>query len=170
MAIRNSITAMRTAIIGTLAFDGPTRAVPLILDTTTEANNVFGRAFTYKTEDTAQAGGAGVFAGIMTNPHAYAIDQVTAENGTPGEFLHMGEPFVKLVPAVSDGKTAVVPAIGSKVYFVIATGELTVDPDDQTAVTPLAHTEIKGAVVSRHTPVAESGGHLAVVSFTGLQV
>ena len=167
MAIRNSITAMRTAILGTLAFDGPQRAVALVLDTTTEANNVFGRAFTYKTEDTAAAGGAGVFAGIMTNPHAYAIDQVTAKNGTAGEFLHMGEVFVKLVPAVVSGKTAVVPAIGSKVYFVVATGEVTVDPNDQDT-SALAHTEIKGAVVSRHTPVAETGGHLAVVSLTGL--
>lgn len=168
MAIRNSITAMRTAIVGTLAFDGPQRAVPLILDTTTEANNVFGRAFTYKTEDTAAAGGAGVFAGIMTNPHAYAIDQATAKNGTSGEFLHMGEVFVKLSPAVASGKTAVTPVIGSKVYFVAATGELTVDPTDQDTV-PVSHTEIKGAVVSRHTPVSETGGHLAVVSLTGLQ-
>ena len=48
MAIRNSITAMRTAILGTLAFDGPQRAVALVLDTTTEANNVFGRALRTK--------------------------------------------------------------------------------------------------------------------------
>ena len=154
MAIRNSITAMRTAVVGTLAFDGPQRAVALVLDTTTEANNVFGRAFTYKTEDTAQAGGAGVFAGIMTNPHAYAIDQVTAKNATAGEFLHMGEVFVLLTDSTT-------PAIGDKVYFVPATGELTTTAAD--------NTEIKGAVVSRHTPVAETGGHLAVVSLTGLQ-
>ena len=154
MAIRNSITAMRTAIVGTLAFDGPQRAVALVLDTTTEANNVFGRAFTYKTEDTAQAGGAGVFAGIMTNPHAYAIDQTTAKNATAGEFLHMGEVFVLLTDSTT-------PAIGDKVYFVPATGELTTTAAD--------NTEIKGAVVSRHTPVAETGGHLAVVSLTGLQ-
>lgn len=155
MAIRNSITAMRTAIIGTLAFDGPQRAVPLILDSTDADDNVFGRAFTYKDEDTAEAGGAGVFAGIMTNPHAYAIDQVTAKNGTSGEFLHMGEVFVQLTDSTT-------PAIGDKVYFVPATGELTTDAT--------ANTEIKGAVVSRHTPVAETGGHLAVVSLTGLQV
>lgn len=168
MTIRNSITAMRTAVIGTLAFDGPQRAVPLILDSTSAASNVFGRAFTYKTANTAQAGGAGAFAGIMTNPHAYAIDQVTAKNSTAGEFLHMGEVFVKLVPAVATGKTAVTPVIGSKVYFVAATGELTVDPTDQDAV-PVSHKEIKGAVVSRHTPVSETGGHLAVISLTGLQ-
>src|SRR5690606_20287303 len=105
------------------------------------------------------AGGAGVFAGIMTNPHAYAIDQTTSKNGTSGEFLHMGEVFVKLAPAVASGKTAVTPVIGSKVYFVAATGELTVDPTDQDTV-PVSHTEIKGAVVSRHTPVAETSGHL----------
>lgn len=168
MTIRNSITKMRTAVTGTLAFDGPQRAVSLLLNTTAEANNVFGRAFTYKTENTAEAGGSGVFAGIMTNPHAYAIDQATAENGTAGEFLHMGEIFVKLVPAVAGGKTAVTPVIGSKVYFVAATGELTVDPTDQDTV-PVSHKEIKGAVVSRHTPASESGGHLAVVSLTGLQ-
>lgn len=154
MAIRNSITAMRTAVTGTLAFDGPQRAAALILDSADEANNVFGRAFTYKDEDTAEAGGAGVFAGIMTNPHAYAIDQVTAKNGTAGEFLHMGEVFALLVDSTT-------PAIGDKVYFVPATGELTTDAT--------ANTEIKGAVISRHTPVAEAGGHLAVVSLTGLQ-
>lgn len=154
MAIRNSITAMRTAIIGTLAFDGPQRAAALILDSTDADNNVFGRAFTYKDENTAEAGGAGVFAGIMTNPHAYAIDQTTAKNGTAGEFLHMGEVFALLVDSTT-------PAIGDKVYFVPATGELTTDAT--------ANTEIKGAVVSRHTPVAETGGHLAVVSLTGLQ-
>ena len=154
MAIRNSITAMRTAVVGTLAFDGPQRAVALVLDTTSEANNVFGRAFTYKTEDTAQAGGAGVFAGIMTNPHAYAIDQTTAKNATAGEFLHMGEVFALLTDSTT-------PAIGDKVYFVPATGALTTTAAD--------NTEIKGAVVSRHTPVAETGGHLAVVSLTGLQ-
>ena len=154
MAIRNSITDMRSAVLGTLAFDGPQRAVALILDTATEANNVFGRAFTYKDEDTAEAGGAGVFAGIMTNPHAYAIDQTTAKNGTVGEFLHMGEVFVLLTESTA-------PAIGDKVYFVPATGELTTTAED--------YTEIKGAVVSRHTPVAETGGHLAVVSLTGLQ-
>lgn len=154
MAIRNSITAMRTAILGTLAFDGPQRAVALILDSTDADNNVFGRAFTYKDENTAEAGGAGVFAGIMTNPHAYAIDQTTAKNGTSGEFLHMGEVFVLLTDSTT-------PAIGDKVYFVPATGELTTTAAD--------NTEIKGAVVSRHTPVAETGGHLAVVSLTGLQ-
>ena len=154
MAIRNSITAMRTAVTGTLAFDGPQRAVALTLDSASEANNVFGRAFTYKTEATAQAGGAGAFAGIMTNPHAYAIDQVTAKNGTSGEFLHMGEVFVLLTNSTT-------PAIGNKVYFVPATGALT--------TTAAGNTEIKGAVVSRHTPVAETGGHLAVVSLTGLQ-
>ena len=154
MAIRNSITAMRTAILGTLAFDGPQRAVALILDSTDADDNVFGRAFTYKTEDTAEAGGAGVFAGIMTNPHAYAIDQTTGKNGTAAEFLHMGEVFVLLTDSTT-------PAIGDKVYFVPATGALTTTATD--------NTEIKGAVVSRHTPVAETGGHLAVVSLTGLQ-
>lgn len=154
MAIRNSITAMRTAVVGTLAYDGPQRAVALILDSASEDNNVFGRAFTYKTEDTAQAGGTGVFAGIMVNPHAYAIDQTTAKNGTAGEFLHMGEVFVLLPKSP-------VPAIGSKVYFVRTTGELTISASGST--------EIKGAVVSRHTPVAETGGYLAVISLTGLQ-
>lgn len=154
MTIRNSITAMRSAVVGTLAFDNPTRAVTRILDSADEDNNVFGRAFTYKDENTAEAGGAGVFAGIMTNPHAYAIDQTTAKNGTAGEFLHMGEVFVLLTDSTT-------PAIGDKVYFVPATGELTTDAT--------ANTEIKGAVVSRHTPAAETGGHLAVVSLTGLQ-
>lgn len=171
MAIPNAITAFKSGIPGTLSHAGPTRALSAIFDSASAANNVFGRAFTHKSvaNSTVQAGGSGSFAGIATNPHAYAINQSTAANGGTGEFVHMGEIFVKLVPAVASGKTPVTAAVGSKVYFVVATGELTCDPTNQDTV-PVAHTEIKGAAVVRHAPAtASGGGQLAIISLTGFQ-
>src|SRR5690606_32815615 len=118
MAIPNTArTALLSGFPGNLSHDGPTRAASCVLKTTTEANNVFGRAFTYEDADkeTVQAGGTGVFAGIMINPKAYAIDTDYAANGTVAEFLTMGEVYVEI-----KGSS---PAIGNKVYFIPATGE-----------------------------------------------
>lgn len=176
MSIRNTIAKMRSGLIGSLAYDGPKRVATKILDSTKTVGsetsavpNVFGHAFTLKSEDSAQAGGDGQFIGILINPHAYAIDSSDAKNGTTGELLHMGEVFVKLYASVATGKTPTEPVVGGKVYFVVETGALTADATDQ-AATATAHTEIKGAVLSRHKPKVDlDGNFLAVVSFTGLQ-
>lgn len=149
MAIPHSIVDFRSGIAGTMSHSGPIRAMAALLNSGSEANNVFGRAFTRKTDGTVEAGGAGVFAGVMVNPHANAIDQTTARNGTTGEFVHMGEVFATV---------AGTPAVGGKVYFIPATGALTTVSTD--------NTEIKGAVIVRHDP----DQNLCVVSLTGLTV
>lgn len=159
---------MRSGVIGSAAYFGPVRAMSKILKSDDQTDNVFGRAFTLNADDTAAAGGNGVFIGILSNPHAYAVDNTYIENGQSGEFIHMGEVFVNLEPAVVEGATAKVPAVGDAVYYT-ATGVLTADATDKDT-TAVAHSKIEGAVITRHAPVVdEDGNYLAVVSLTGLQ-
>ena len=168
MSISNSISKMRSGVIGSAAYFGPIRAMSKILKSDDQTDNVFGRAFTLNADDTAAAGGARTFIGILSNPHAYAVDSTYIENGQSGEFIHMGEVFVKLEPAVVSGATAAVPAVGDAVYYTSA-GVLTADATDKDTVA-VAHNKIQGAMITRHAPVVDTdGNYIAVVSLTGLQ-
>ena len=142
---------------GEIAFDAPYTGITAIVDTTTEANNVFGRAFTYKTKsvESVQAGGTGLFAGLMVNPKAHAINTLAAttdsvSNGRVSEFCVKGEVYVLL----SVG-TAV--TIGDPVYFVNADGTL------GAGTAAAGQTQIAGATVVRHNPSAANAPSLAVV-------
>lgn len=120
MAIPNRIpNDMISGIVGEVAFDGPTRAMGVVLDSADASNNIFGRAFTYN--DTAvesiQAGGSGVFAGILIHPKAYAIDGLSMANGAQAEALFMGEVYATINNITSAD-------IGTLVYYSQATGEL----------------------------------------------
>lgn len=148
-----AINQLVSGIPGEQAFDGPTRALTALLDTAVEANNVFGRAFTYADEavESVQAGGTGLFAGIMINPKIYLLDVEYARNGAQSEFGFMGEWYVEL--------TTVGGTIGDPIYFVNATGEL----GHGTAAT--GQTQIPNAVISRHN-VSPETPTLAVVRLT----
>lgn len=153
MAIQTTIPAeLISGIPGEISHDGPTRALSAIINSGSEANNVFGRAFTYADEavETVQAGGTGLFAGIMINPKAYAISP-TPRNGSSGEFLFMGEVYVSLA---TTGAT-----IGDLVYFTNATGAL------GHGTAGAGQTQIEGAVVSRHN-VSPQTPTLAVIRLT----
>lgn len=129
-------------IPGELAYEGPLRAQPAILDSADAANNVFGRAFTVKSGQTAswaaggagaadpkamkvEAGGAGVFAGILANPKTHALygtldggpfgSSMAIPNGLVGEFVQEGQ-IVVAMDAPS--------APGDPVGFDPATGEI----------------------------------------------
>lgn len=155
MAIPNTArSTMISGLPGCISHDGPTRAAPFVLDSGTEANNVFGRAFTLADQatETAQAGGAGTFVGIMINPKTHAIATDYAGNGTVGEFCTMGELCVQVEAAAN---------IGDAVFFEITTGKLTA-----AAATPgVTHTLIKGATVVRHAVSAETPriAHIALL-------
>ena len=158
MAFPSSVISLLVSgIPGEIAFDAPYTGITAIVDTTTEANNVFGRAFTYKTEsvESVQAGGTGLFAGLMVNPKAHAINTLAAttdsvSNGRVAEFCVKGEVYVLL----SVG-TAV--TIGDAVYFVNATGAL------GAGNAGIGETQITGATVVRHNPSAANAPSLAVV-------
>lgn len=158
MAFPSSVISdLVSGIPGEIAFDAPYTGITAILDTTTEANNVFGRAFTYKTEsvESVQAGGTGLFAGIMVNPKAHAINTLSAttdsvSNGRVSEFAVQAEVYVLL----SVG-TAV--TIGDPVFFVNADGTL------GAGTAGAGQTQITGATVVRHNPSAANAPSLAVI-------
>ena len=73
-----------TGIVGDIIIDGPMIGVPAILNSTSAANNVIGRAFRHidssDLEVSADAA-TGVFAGILANSKVYATSG-TAAGGT----------------------------------------------------------------------------------------
>jgi hypothetical protein len=152
MAISKTVNAnLLSGVVGALSHWGPMRARTAILDTATEANNVFGRAFTFRDAavETVQAGGAGAFAGIMVHPKAYRTGGFQP-NGSVGEFLDMGEIFVEVAGAAAS-------TIGAPVYFIPATGALTATATDNTLV--------PNAKFERHLPSAATP-QLAVIRLT----
>lgn len=148
-----AINELVSGIPGEQAFDGPVRALTALLDTETESNNVFGRAFTYSDEavESVQAGGTGLFAGLLINPKAYLLDVEYARNGTQAELGFMGEWYVQLT---TTGGT-----IGDPIYFVNETGEL------GHGTAGAGQTQIPNAVISRHN-VSPQTPTLAVVRLT----
>ena len=156
MTIPNSVAnGMISGVIGEVSHLGPIRATAAILSSAKEADNLFGRAFTYKDDsvESVQVGGKGVFAGIMINPKSYRIGEEYARNGTQGEFLTMGEINVEI--------TAGVNKIGAPVVFSSTDGSLTAK------AAPAAGETVIG-VVSRHLESAASP-HLCVIRLTEIQ-
>lgn len=116
--------AQAYGIVGEFAYDSPRRAKPYILDSVDAAYNVFGRAFTVKSEGVAQAGGTGIFAGVLCNPKEHVgygsgglpLGPSTAiPNGITAALCEMGELWIA-VPGAA--------VIGDRVYYDNTTGIL----------------------------------------------
>lgn len=154
-------------IIGEVILDGPQRGQSKILRSVDPLNNVIGRAFTQDptlipdASDIVQAGGTGVFAGILVNPLAYATAGVAGNalaptlvlpNEAQADLLTMGIIIVALTTAAN---------IGDDVHFVEATGELL-------AVAPGAAPAVGNAVVPNATVSRQniSGAGLAIITLT----
>lgn len=127
-----------------------------------DAQNIFGHAFTFSSQAKLQVkpGGSGVFAGILANPKAHANEIGTVSKNTVGDLVFGGEIFVFLA---ADNA-----AIGSDLYFIPATGQLTTDADDGEE-TPTNYTKIEGARVERLISSDSSGAKqsLAIVRLVG---
>jgi hypothetical protein len=119
-------------VVGDIVFDGPQRAESGILNSTLPANNVIGRAFGRKTTSNlneVEAGGTGVFAGILFNSKSYATSgtaaggslapTLTLPNETQVELLKMGTVLVSLTNAA---------AVGNDVHYVQADGTMLAVP------------------------------------------
>jgi len=158
MAFPSSVISdLVSGIPGEISHDAPYTGITAVIDTTTEANNVFGRALTYKTEsiESVQAGGTGLFAGLLVNPKAHAVNAIgvtsdVVSNGRVVEAAVEGEVYVLLTAGTS-------VAIGDAVYFVNATGAL------GAGTAGAGETQITGATVFRHNPSAANAPSLAVV-------
>lgn len=128
MSFQNTVrTLLAAGIVGELTFDGPFRGEPRILVSADAANNVVGRAFTQiaGSDTNVEAGGTGVFAGILANPKEYAsygtaaggplAPTIVLPNQTNAALVKMGTMIVALSTAGN---------IGDDVHFVQATGVL----------------------------------------------
>ena len=151
------VSDIRSGVVGEISFDAPYTGVSAVANTTDAANNVFGRAFTYADEsiETIQAGGTGLFAGILVNPKAFAVTSIdgnvdSVPNGTPVEVMREGECYVILTAGT--GVT-----IGDGVFFVNATGSL------GAGTAGAGQTQIAGATVFRHNPSAANAPSLATI-------
>lgn len=156
MAIPTTIQdGLVSGVVGTLSHWGPMRARTAVLESDDAENNVFGRAFTFNDQDveSVQAGGDGVFAGIMVHPEAHRVDEFQP-NGYVGEFLDMGEIYVEVAGAASS-------EIGDPVYFIEATGELTTAAGEA----PDANTVVPNARIERHLPSSQTP-NLVVIRLT----
>lgn len=129
-------------VVGELAYEGPLRGQPGILDSTDAANNVVGRAFSIKAGATGswaagsagaadpkpiamEAGGNGPFGGILANPKVYTTAGTLAggalaattvlPNDTPAEFVTEGDIVVNFPAATNPGDW---------VYYLQASGIL----------------------------------------------
>lgn len=146
---------MISGIPGTRSHEGPLRAIAGVLNSATEANNVFGRVFTYNADneaelrgETMQAGGTGPIAGIMISPLTHNINRAAGDalaNGSTVEFLAEGEVCVQVDARAN---------IGTPVYFVNATGAISVTGG-------AGKTQIPGGYIARHQPSEEAGGFIA---------
>lgn len=155
MAIPQTVAnGMMSGVIGGLSHWGPKRVRTCVLASTEAENNVFGRAFTIADGgvESVQAGGEGHFAGIMIHPKAHMIQEDNQPNGYVGEFLDMGEVYSHVVGAEG-------AAIGAQVYYVVATGQLTVDDNEG------ANPEVPNCKIERHAPSTATPS-LAVIRLT----
>lgn len=126
-------------VVGELFLDGPLRAQPGRLVGATPANNVIGRAFTISDDATAtfdtsddpqpldvQAGGTGVFAGILANPKVYTTAGTLAGGSLADSLVLPNNTMVELVQECA-GLIVSLPgafAIGDWIWYNTTTGAL----------------------------------------------
>ena len=172
MAFPSSVISdLVSGIPGEIAFDAPYTGITAIVDTTTEANNVFGRAFTYKTEsvESVQAGGTGLFAGLMVNPKAHAINTLAAttdpvSNGRVAEFLVEGEVY-GLVSGPTPGIASIAVTAGGADYATAPTVVITGGGGSGATATAT----VAGGAVTGVTVTAAGSGFTSAptITFTG---
>lgn len=143
MPFQSAVAAqMAFGVVGELYDNAPHRAQPVVLDTTDPANNVIGRALSWKSGATGswaagsagaadpaplkvEAGGDGPFAGILANPKAYALRGTTV-GGPLAPSLVL--PNAVVAEAVQEGEIIIVLGAGSNpgdpVYYQTADGVL----------------------------------------------
>lgn len=160
-----------TGVVGEIILSGPSRARPAILNSTSAANNVVGRAFrfvntTSDSDVTADADLATTFAGILVNPKVYATSgpttgtldpTLTLPNETEAELLTMG---IIIVDLSQDAPANSSRNIGADIYYERATGILVGASGSPGA----AYTQVPNAKISRNNVDGDPG--LAIITLT----
>ena len=175
MAFQSNVRQFMTSgVVGEVVLDGAIRSRGVILNSTNEANNVVGRALTYSNANAdgvrVEAGGTGVFAGILTHSKQYAAlgtqaggalaPTLTIPNNSQVEATYFATGvYVELTCNQNQ-----VISIGDKVAFNQTNGVLIAFPANQNA--PVGHTEIVGARVIEQNvvgPTTQPYSVLAVI-------
>ena len=175
MAFQSNVRQFMTSgVVGEVVLDGAVRSRGVILNSVNEANNVVGRALTYSNANAdgvrVEAGGIGVFAGILTHSKQYAAlgtqaggalaPTLTIPNNSQVEATYFATGvYVELTCNQNQ-----VISIGDKVAFNQTNGGLIAFPANQTA--PAGHTEIVGARVIEQNvvgPTTQPYSVLAVI-------
>lgn len=120
------LSSQPLGIVGEVVIDGPVLARAFTLNSDDAAYNVFGRAFTVASESVAQAGGTGVFAGILTSPKEH-ISYGTADGGPLAPTLTLPNGVQAEMTTMAAGLVISLPAsasIGDKVIYDTTTGAL----------------------------------------------
>ena len=151
-----------TGIVGDIIIDGPMIGVPAILNSTSAANNVIGRAFRHidssDLEVSADAA-TGVFAGILANSKVYATSG-TAAGGTLAPTLVLPNNSEVELVRVTAGIVVLLSttaSIGDNVFYATATGILAAN----SGTTLANHVLIDGAHIVRNN--LSGSGRLAIV-------
>ena len=155
-----------TGIVGDIVLDGPLRGQPGILNSTSAANNVIGRAFRHIAGQdlmvSADVATGSVFAGILANSKRYATSG-TAAGGTLAPTLMLPNNANVTLVTMTSGilvMLATTANIGDNVFFATATGILSA-----ASGTTLADNEIiPNATIVRNN--ITGSGRLAIVELT----
>lgn len=171
MTFQPSVAArMGFGIVGEFYLDGARRVQPALLDSSDAALNVFGSAFTVKSGAdglpgsvlVAEAGGTGVFGGILVNPKTRA-SYGTAAGGPLAPSVTLPNDVVAELCVNAPGVIVSLGAanVGDQVEFVQADGTLNAIAPGASATA--GSTIIAGARVERYDVTT---GY-AVVSLNG---
>ena len=173
MAFQSNVRQFMTSgVVGEVVLDGAVRSRGVILNSVNEANNVVGRALTYSAANAdgvrVEAGGTGVFAGILTHSKQYAAlgtqaggalaPTLTIPNNSQVEATYFATGvYVELTCNQNQ-----VISIGDKVAFNQTNGVLIAFPANQNA--PAGHTEIVGARVIEQNVVGPTTQPFSVLA------
>ena len=173
MAFQSNVRQFMTSgVVGEVVLDGAVRSRGVILNSTNEANNIVGRALTYSNANAdgirVEAGGAGVFAGILTHSKQYAAlgtqaggalaPTLTIPNNSQVEATYFATGvYVELTCTQNQAIN-----IGDKVAFNQTNGVLIAFPANQNA--PAGHTEIVGARVIEQNVVGPTTQPFSVLA------
>ena len=173
MAFQSNVRQFMTSgVVGEVVLDGAVRSRGVILNSVNEANNVVGRALTYSNANAdgvrVEAGGTGVFAGILTHSKQYAAlgtqaggalaPTLTIPNNSQVEATYFATGvYVELTCTQNQAIN-----IGDKVAFNQTNGGLIAFPANQNA--PAGHTEIVGARVIEQNVVGPTTQPFSVLA------
>ena len=168
MPFQQTVRIEQTAFfVGNIVKDGPIRSNALILNTTDPTLNVVGSGFSYiaGNDNEVEAGGTGIFAGVLVGPKQYSSAGTTADplaptltlpNGENGDILYMG--IVSIIYGVNTDNATGAVNIGDQLVMEQTTGIISAIAPGATA--PAGFTLIPNGVATGYNLPASGLGQI----------